>query len=144
MRQRIVAACTVVTLVIVSAACSASGADSAKPITYGTATISPAVVTVGSSLTFTPAKVVSVGCGSADVYSAVEGMPKLLQLNLDGSWHRYGGSGPQPTVLACAMPPSANPTVFRTKSDFPVGTFVMCVTYEPTPEGCATFRTVKG
>jgi hypothetical protein len=143
MRQRIAAGFSVLVLIIVTAACSSSGSDSAKPITYGSATISPAVVTVGSSLTFTPAKVIPLHCGSADVYRAVEGMPLLLQLNLDGSWSRFGGSGPQPTYLGCLPAPSDKPISFHTRPDFPIGTFVFCANGDPSPEGCATFRTVK-
>ena len=81
--------------------------------------------------------------GSADVYEAVEGMPKLLQITFTGSLIRYGGSGPQPTYLACAPPPTDKPITFPIHADFPIGTFVFCLPFEPTPEGCGTFRTVK-
>jgi hypothetical protein len=145
MRKRIVAAFTVVVLIIATAACSSSGADSAKPITYGTATITPAVVKVGTSFTLTPTKVIQPYCGwSADLYRAVDGMPKVLQLNPDGHFFLYGGPGSEPTVLACGSPPNGKPMKYTTTPDFPAGTWVMCVTYEPTSDGCATFRTVKG
>jgi hypothetical protein len=127
------------------AACGSSGTTTERSITYGTATITPAVVKVGTSFTLTPTKVIQPFCGwSADLYRAVDGMPKVLQLNPDGHFFLYGGPGSEPTVLACGSPPNGKPMKYLTTPDLPVGTWVMCVTYEPTSDGCATFRTVKG
>jgi hypothetical protein len=144
MRQKVRLGVATFILAGLMAACGSSDTTTARPITYGAAKITPSPVKVGFAFVFRPAKTVALVCAySATVFEAVEGMPKLLQLNLDGHTARFDGTGPEPTWLACGAAPSDRPVVYHTNDDFPIGTFVLCVTWDPTPDGCATFSTVK-
>ena len=122
-----------------SAPSSASGAvtaTSGSPIRFGSATIQPSTVKPGGSITVTPAKEIQPICvGLAIVRSALDGHEPVIQLGGDW-WVAYATT--QPTWPPCLPPRSAASAVLSIADDFPEGTFVVCLTYDLTEDGCGT------
>jgi hypothetical protein len=94
----------------------------------------------GGAVTVTPSAEIQPICGAEVMVRSVSGdHAPIIQLG-DGSWLSYATT--QPTWLACLPPRSSASAALRIADDFPVGTFVICLTFDLTDNGCGTMTVV--
>ena len=117
-----------------------SGSSDPSPHEYGSATIEPSTVTQGGSITVTPAAAVQSFCATLAVVRSADGAHEpVIQLFWDG-WVSYATT--QPTWPPCLPPPSSASQVFPIATDFPEGTYLVCLTPDLTEDGCGTMTVV--
>lgn len=108
----------------------------APSVPFGSATVQPSAVKRGGLVTVTPSAEIQPICGGyAMVRSGLSDHGPIIQLG-GGSWVSYATT--QPTWLACLPPRSSASASLSIAGDFPVGTFVVCLTFDLTDEGCGT------
>jgi hypothetical protein len=109
---------------------------------FGSALVEPSLVHQGDSFTVTPAAAVRPICTrSIAIVRAPDGdRASLFQLH-GGGWQRFGTT-PPPTFPACLEQPSSDSIGFRVASDFPIGVYLVCITFELSAEGCGTVEVV--
>ena len=108
---------------------------------FGSATIEPAVAAAGDRVTITPSAEIQPICGGFGVVlSADERHDLVLQL-ADGRVILNDGAT-QLTWPACLPPRSSTAARYTIAADFPLGTYVVCLTDAFTEEGCATLTVV--
>lgn len=127
-----------------SASATTSAATMSRPssaLQFGSAAIEPAVAAAGDRVTITPSAELQPIClGFAIVLTADERHDPVLQL-ADGRVVPYGGATP-PTWPACLPPRSSTAARYTIAADFPLGTYVVCLTAAFSEEGCATLTVV--
>ena len=108
----------------------------APPAPFGSATVQPSTVKRGGLVTVTPSGEVQPICGGfAMLRSGLEDHGPIIQLG-GQSWVSYATT--QPTWPACLPPLSSASASFTIADDFPAGTFVICLTFDLTDDGCGT------
>ena len=110
---------------------------------FGSAIVEPLVVQRGDSFTVTPAAAVRPICTRtiATIRSADIDHTLRFQLLSGGEWYPFDAE-PPPTFPACLEEPSTDSIGFRVAADFPVGVFLVCITFELSEDGCGTFEVV--
>jgi hypothetical protein len=104
---------------------------------YGSADISPQVVSRGDTITITPSAEIQPLCLQfATVWTSASDSGPPIVINGAG---RFDATT-EPSVPACAAERSSASVSYPISDDFPDGTFILCLTEAPTPEGCATFQ----
>lgn len=118
--------------------CSSSPTES-RP--YGSATVQPSTVERGGTIAITPTSEIQPIClGLARVRSALAGHDPVFQLG-DGWWEADGAT--PASWPACLPAPSSAPATLRFADDFPEGTYVICLTWGLTEDGCGTVTVVS-
>lgn len=153
----------VVAGVCLLASCGSAGSDS-SPTASGEPTGSVATTTVVATTTATTTAATVTGYGSADIEPQVVSRGDIftitpsaeiqpLCLQFAKVWTSASQSEPpfvinpagrldattEPSVPACSAERSSASVSYQVSKDFPEGTFILCLTEDMTPEGCATF-----